>query len=163
LVLDLDETLIHSSGVQLENVAHFLQYEGGFVYKRPDVDRFLAMIRPVFDLFVFTASEQAYADAILDVLCPWIDARHRMYWPSIEDVEGRFRKNLTLFNRGLKKVLLIDDSRVVYSFFPENVLLVKPWRGAPDDNELMTFVTPALEVCEKVTDVRSIIGKLVQR
>jgi import inner membrane translocase subunit TIM50 len=163
LVLDLDETLIHSSGAGLENATHFLEYEGGFIYKRPDVDLFLATIRSMFDLFVFTASERPYADAILDIMCPWIDPPHRLYRPSVEEVGGKFRKDLTLFNRGLNKVMLIDDSRDVHSFFPENVLLVKPWRGDPDDRELMAFVMPILEVCEKATDVRSIIRKLAQR
>lgn len=62
LVLDLDETLVHSSfkpinnadfiiPVEIENVVHSV-----YVLKRPGVDEFLKRLGPQFEIVVFTAS-----------------------------------------------------------------------------------------------------------
>lgn len=76
LVLDLDETLVHSSfkpipdpsfvlDIELEGVTHKV-----FVRKRPGVDYFLKQVAKSFEVVIFTASLAKYADPLLDILDP---------------------------------------------------------------------------------------------
>jgi RNA polymerase II subunit A small phosphatase-like protein len=137
--------------------------DGLLIYKRPHVDYFLSAVRELFDLFIFTASERPYADPILDKLCPFIDERHRLYGPCVEEIDGKFRKDLTVFNRGLNKVFMIDDNVGVHSFFPDNVILVKAWEGELNfaDTELRDIL-PVVQACAGVPDVRAVIRKLAK-
>lgn len=81
LVLDLDETLIHSlsrrnssilnksTGATVEvklNTTGLTQLY--YIYKRPHVDEFLSLVRHWFNLVVFTASIQDYADPVINYL-----------------------------------------------------------------------------------------------
>jgi Dullard-like phosphatase family protein len=156
LCLDLDETLIHSSTFRLDR-APFLHFDGYFVYKRPHVCDFLREVFSLFDIFIFTSSEKSYADTILKSLCPYIGERYRRYSGSCDFVNGRLRKNIGNFNRGLNKVILVDDNREVQSFYPENVILLDPWTGRRDDNVLMESLLPLLQRCEEEPDVRPVI------
>lgn len=74
LVLDLDETLVHSSfkpipdpsfvlDIELDGVTHKV-----FVRKRPGVDYFLKYVAKSFEVVIFTASLAKYADPLLDIL-----------------------------------------------------------------------------------------------
>lgn len=81
LVLDLDETLIHSLSrynssiltkhqgvtveVRLNNSSLTTLYH---IYKRPHVDEFLAIVRHWFNLVCFTASIKEYADPVINYL-----------------------------------------------------------------------------------------------
>jgi len=76
LVLDLDETLVHSSfkpvpnpdfiiSIELENVMHKV-----YVRKRPGVDHFLKAVGERYEVVIFTASLAKYADPLLDILDP---------------------------------------------------------------------------------------------
>jgi Dullard-like phosphatase family protein len=163
LVLDLDETLIHSSGNKLPNLTPFVEFDELVIYKRPQVDDFLDLVDSKFDIYIFTSSEKPYADAILNVVRPSIDEKHRLYSTSVDEVNGKFHKDLTLFNRDLKSVILIDDNYGYYSFFPENTILVPAWKGDLCDFSLMCYVYPILEQCLAAPDVRSVISKLDQK
>eukprot|EP00747_Dinoflagellata_sp_TGD_P084945 gnl/TRDRNA2_/TRDRNA2_162715_c0_seq4.p1 gnl/TRDRNA2_/TRDRNA2_162715_c0~~gnl/TRDRNA2_/TRDRNA2_162715_c0_seq4.p1 ORF type:complete len:263 (-),score=59.51 gnl/TRDRNA2_/TRDRNA2_162715_c0_seq4:84-818(-) len=72
LVLDMDETLIHSSfrnthgadiviTVELEGESHHV-----FVLKRPGVDEFLVRVAELYEVVVYTASMATYANPLLD-------------------------------------------------------------------------------------------------
>jgi len=76
LVLDLDETLVHSSfrpvpgpdfiiSIELDGVTHRV-----YVQKRPGVDHFLEEMGSKFEVVVFTASLDKYANPVLDILDP---------------------------------------------------------------------------------------------
>ncbi|VEU22462.1 DEKNAAC103595 [Brettanomyces naardenensis] len=81
LVLDLDETLIHSLSrynssiltrnkgvtveVRLNNSGLTTLYH---IYKRPHVDEFLGIVRHWFNLVCFTASVKEYADPVINYL-----------------------------------------------------------------------------------------------
>lgn len=74
LVLDLDETLVHSSfepvsqahyviPINIEGVVHNV-----FVIKRPGVDEFLKRVAEHYEIMIYTASLSKYADPLLDKL-----------------------------------------------------------------------------------------------
>ena len=76
LVLDLDETLVHCSVESIQNAdLTFPVYHGGSEYKiharkRPHMDAFLKAVSSKFEVVIFTASQKAYAEKLLDLLDP---------------------------------------------------------------------------------------------
>lgn len=76
LVLDLDETLVHSSfkPIMYPDFIIPVEIEGRivdvYVLKRPLMDDFLTAVGKAFEVVVFTASLSKYADPLLDLLDP---------------------------------------------------------------------------------------------
>ncbi len=76
LVLDLDETLVHSSFKPVPNSDYTLEIgvDGTlynvYVLKRPGVDEFLERVSQCYEVVVFTASLPQYANPLLDLLDP---------------------------------------------------------------------------------------------
>ena len=80
IILDLDETLIHSDldniYTQHDTILYFDSYEDGIEEKdiaipliiRPGMYKFLEFLSNNFEVFVFTASCKSYADVILDYI-----------------------------------------------------------------------------------------------
>ncbi len=72
LVLDLDETLVHSQFNQIKNPDYIIpvDIEGNtcniFVQKRPGVDLFLKTMSQYYELVIFTASLSKYADPLMN-------------------------------------------------------------------------------------------------
>ena len=75
LILDLDETLVHSSfkpfytkpDIYLK-IQYRNEYHNVYVLKRPNVDNFLYQMSKLFNIVVFTASIPEYANPLLDRL-----------------------------------------------------------------------------------------------
>ena len=73
LILDLDETLVHSI-VDYNLKAHIkippssILIKQGYSIKRPHVDSFLDTLAIDFEVIVFTAGLQHYADPLIDKL-----------------------------------------------------------------------------------------------
>jgi CTD small phosphatase-like protein 2 len=68
-VLDLDETLIHY--VEVGDEGHFLV--------RPGCSSFLKRMQRKYEVVIFTAAMQDYADWVLDQLDPKGYISHRLY------------------------------------------------------------------------------------
>lgn len=82
----MDETLIHTNEVATPNFeikVPFRSYQGrvgyGFVEVRPHCKEMLKRLSQHFDIIVFTASTQAYADPILDHIDPKRVIQYRLY------------------------------------------------------------------------------------
>jgi RNA polymerase II subunit A small phosphatase-like protein len=106
LVLDLDETLVHSSfkpvddadfsiQVEIENVVHQV-----YVMKRPHVHQFLEAMAESYELVIFTASLSKYADPVLDTLDPQGLISHRLFREHCVHHKGNYVK-VRLFDLGL--------------------------------------------------------------
>ena len=85
LVLDLDETLVHSSfkptvnpdyiiPVDIEGTVHKV-----YVCKRPGVDAFMREMGKLYEIVVYTASLSKYADPLLDRLDQDKVIRYRLF------------------------------------------------------------------------------------
>ena len=85
LVLDLDETLVHSSFKPVPNPDFVIPVEidgvvtDVYVLKRPWVDYFLEQCAARYEIVVFTASLSKYADPLLDFLDPRKTIKHRLF------------------------------------------------------------------------------------
>lgn len=142
LVLDLDETLIHSlakggrmsSGHMVEvklatpmgaavgpgepPAAHGPQHPIlYYVHKRPHCDEFLRKVCKWYRLVVFTASVQEYADPVID----WLEQERkffqaRYYRQHCTLRNDAFIKDLSSVEPNLSKVMILDNSPTSYIF-----------------------------------------------
>ena len=70
MVLDLDETLIH----------YFeMGSEGGHFLVRPGAEKFVKEMSQIYEVVIFTAGMQDYADWVLDQLDPHGYIKYRLY------------------------------------------------------------------------------------
>eukprot|EP00833_Pecoramyces_ruminatium_P001099 jgi/Orpsp1_1/1175131/evm.model.c7180000052740.1 len=133
LVLDLDETLVHSSfkpiaqpdyviPVQIENQVHNV-----YVLKRPGVDEFLRAMGEIYEIVIFTANLKKYADPVLDTLDKYKVVRHRLFREACIHYKGNYVKDLSQLGRNLKHVIILDNSPASYIFHPTNAIPVTSW------------------------------------
>eukprot|EP01103_Thecamoeba_quadrilineata_P012760 TRINITY_DN3373_c0_g1_i1.p1 TRINITY_DN3373_c0_g1~~TRINITY_DN3373_c0_g1_i1.p1 ORF type:complete len:231 (-),score=21.66 TRINITY_DN3373_c0_g1_i1:64-756(-) len=164
LVLDLDETLIHSSFKEIQNSDIFISIEVDtcqyniHVLKRPHVDLFLKCVSEWYEVVVFTASLSKYADAVLDKLDVNKVVTHRLFRESCVNHMDNYIKDLGLLGRDLNGVIIIDNSPVSYMSQPENAVPVKSWFDDKEDSELLELI-PLLESLSRADDVRKEIAK----
>ena len=136
LVIDLDETLIHSlakggrmsSGHMVEvKLASAVGFGGTtlgpqhpilyYVHKRPHCDDFLRKVCKWYNLVVFTASVQEYADPVID----WLEQErkyftNRFYRQHCTFRNGAYIKDLSSVEPDLSKVMILDNSPLSYVF-----------------------------------------------
>lgn len=113
LVLDLDETLVHSSFSSLPCDINFSliledQTFNIFVLKRPGVDRFLKMCCELFEVVIFTASLEEYASPLIDILDKERKVPYRLYRDSCSVVNNSYVKDLSRLGRDINNVIIID-------------------------------------------------------
>lgn len=162
LVLDLDETLVHSSfkpmpnadfiiPVEIDNVLHHV-----YVAKRPGVDTFLKRMGDLFEIVVFTASLAKYADPVLDLLDTNRVVKYRLFREACSNHMGNYVKDLGRLGRKLQWTIIIDNSPASYIFHPENAVPIGSWFDDPQDTELLDLI-PFLEAVTQVDDVCQIL------
>lgn len=114
LVLDLDETLIHSSPDPLPGwdfTVPFVAEEGPqlrYVKKRPGLDLFLSRVCALFEVIIFTASTQNYASSVIDKIDPNRLIHSRLYREACILRPDGFVKDLRRLNRDLHRVIIVD-------------------------------------------------------
>lgn len=163
LILDMDETLIHSADDPPDDkeISYFPVGDPIFyVYKRPGLDKFLKFCCRKFDTFIFTSGEREYAEPILNHICPFIDDNHRLYRDLCETNTGKVKKNLSIFQRPKKDLILIDDNIAAIENNPQNAIRIRRWRSNKNDKFLTCWLPPILEKCANTDDVRTIISKV---
>jgi len=150
LVINLDDTLIHSSWDKEHGWRHG---------KRPGVDYFLAYLSQFYEIVIFTSQSFANALPILDKLDPYQYAMYRLYREATRYENGQYIKDLSHLNRDLSKVIIMDSNPAAFSKQPENGIALKPWQGQPNDNGLLEYI-PFLEAVAltNVEDVRPVLA-----
>ncbi|KAL3616948.1 hypothetical protein CASFOL_039342 [Castilleja foliolosa] len=165
LVLDLDETLVHSKLDRCDDAdftfSVFLDMKEHTVYvkQRPHLMTFLKRVAEMFEIVVFTASLSIYAKQLLDILDP--DGKiisRRAYRESCTISDGNYTKDLTILGVDLAKVAIIDNSPQVFRLQVNNGIPIKSWFNDPTDTALISLL-PFLETLVDVDDVRPIIAR----
>ena len=181
VVLDLDETLVHSifhNGQdtlyrQAENrkaarggrVPSFnLKLADGdavTVNKRPKLAEFLKAMETEFHAQVFTAALSCYAEPVLNRLDPKRTIfKRRLYREGCTPTgTGAFAKDLNLHFKDLSRVVLVDNNPVSLMRQPDNGLLVPSFFDDPQDDVLPT-VLDFLRQLAKEKDIRPVIRKM---
>ncbi|KAI3355290.1 hypothetical protein L3Q82_018145, partial [Scortum barcoo] len=165
VVIDLDETLVHSSFKPISNADFIVPVEIDgtvhqvYVLKRPHVDEFLQKMGELFECVLFTASLAKYADPVADLLDQWGVFRARLFRESCVFHRGNYVKDLSRLGRELSKVIIIDNSPASYIFHPENAVPVQSWFDDMTDTELLDLI-PLFEGLSKEEDVYSRLQSL---
>ncbi|KAE8149676.1 NIF-domain-containing protein [Aspergillus avenaceus] len=150
LVLDLDETLVHSSFKVLERADFTIpveiegQYHNIYVIKRPGVDQFMKRVGELYEVVVFTASVSKYGDPLLDQLDIHNVVHHRLFRDSCYNHQGNYVKDLSQVGRDLRDTIIIDNSPTSYIFHPQHAIPISSWFSDAHDNELLDLI-PVLE------------------
>jgi len=131
LVIDLDETLVHSSFKPIENADFIVPVEidGSlhkvYVLKRPHVDEFLKRMGQIYECVLFTASLAKYADPVADLLDTGNIFNARLFRESCAFYRGNYVKDLSRLGRDLNRVIIVDNSPASYIFHPDNAVSIK--------------------------------------
>eukprot|EP00521_Asterionellopsis_glacialis_P009180 CAMPEP_0195286060 /NCGR_PEP_ID=MMETSP0707-20130614/3663_1 /TAXON_ID=33640 /ORGANISM="Asterionellopsis glacialis, Strain CCMP134" /LENGTH=429 /DNA_ID=CAMNT_0040345653 /DNA_START=143 /DNA_END=1432 /DNA_ORIENTATION=+ len=168
LVLDLDETLVHCTVEKVHDadlvfpvVFHGAEYQV-HVRLRPYLFEFLESVSQKFEVVVFTASQQVYADKLLDRIDPERKyIQHRMFRESCLAVEGNYLKDLHVCGRDLTKTVLVDNSPHAFGYQVDNGIPIESWFDDLQDNELMKL-DAFLKTLHGEPDVRKCVRERFQ-
>ena len=164
LILDIDETLIHSSEKQLDRIPDF-KLDEYFVYIRPGLEEFILSCSKLFNLAIWTASSSEYAREVIKNIFP-------------DDLQLEFvftgercllKRNLDLdvieIFKPLKKVkrkgfsfdniLIVDDIPETFKYNYGSAILVKKYQGEDNDTELFLLLK-YLEMISSEANLRTI-------
>ena len=167
LVLDLDETLVHSQfgafnipsdvviNIEIENELHEIH-----VLIRPGVKEFLEKMSKLYEIVIFTASISKYAGPLLDILDKEKFCSFRLFREHCTLINSSFVKDLKKLGRDLKNIIIVDNSPLAYLLNSDNGLPILTWFDDKYDQELYK-ITPVLEFLSEVPDVREYINKMV--
>lgn len=185
LILDLDETLIHSLSrgsprsfnnssslhmieIKLNNISTLY-----YVHKRPYCDFFLKEMSKLYELQIFTASVKEYADPIID----WLESnivdfksptqqQNRVFTKRYYRNDCTYRpgvgyiKDLSQFfprEEDLRNVIILDNSPVSYALHENNAVMIEGWINDQSDRDLLNLL-PMLHSLSICIDVRYILG-----
>ncbi|XP_076306461.1 CTD nuclear envelope phosphatase 1A-like isoform X1 [Tachypleus tridentatus] len=173
MVLDLDETLIHS---QHDGVIRNMVKPGTppdfvlkvtidrhpvrfFVHKRPHVDFFLDIVSRWFELVVFTASMEVYGAAVADKLDNNKGILRKRYYRQHCTLDyGSYTKDLSAITDDLSSIFILDNSPGAYRAYPDNAIPIKSWFSDPTDTALLNLL-PFLDALRFTSDVRSVLSR----
>lgn len=178
LVLDLDETLVHSQNNNPNIIKHRSQpdfilrvhIERGqepvkfYVNKRPHVDYFLDVVRQWYDIVVYTASIEQYGTQVINVLDNKRGIFKRRFFRQhcVVDSMNQYTKDLSMILPDMSSVFIIDNSPTAYKNFPDNAIAVPTWYSDRSDTWLLNLL-PFLDGLRFCNDVRTILSRHRQR
>jgi CTD small phosphatase-like protein 2 len=171
LILDLDETLIHSDldfvlkdkNINYDKILYFDSDEEKNIplplIIRPGIYEFLDYASENFDLVVFTASDQDYADTIIN----YIEKekkyfKMRLYRNNCIFIEpGLYIKDLRIFNswKKMEDIIIIDNSLFSFANQLNNGILITSFFDDKDDT-FLNNVKDYLEYIKNEKDIREI-------
>ena len=155
-LFDLDETLVHCTGDINKSQESNIEYQhcidvilpGNKETKvginiRPFWKKTLNLIKKYYHIVAYTASHQAYADAVLNFMDPTNKYfKYRLYRNncSLVDIEGNkfYVKDLDIFDEhyDLKDIILIDNSVLSFIYHLENGIPIVPYYNEDKDGSL---------------------------
>ena len=153
LVLDLDETLVSF---------RFDDNNQGILKMRPGLKKFLAEVNKKYEVVVFTAGTQEYADPILDIIEK--DEKFfvkRLYRQHAVIINNIYVKDLTKLGRDLSKIIIIDNMPQNFLLQKDNGIFIKNFFGQDqNDTALIDLIPILLNIASKPNnDVRKELKK----
>ncbi len=154
--MDLDETLVHYEESEGEGRVNF----------RPFLDHFLSQMAKYYEIVIFTAAIQEYADPILNHIDPENKIiLKRLYRQHTESIDNLYNlKDLSILNGDLKKTIIIDNIPENFTKQRANGIYIKSWYSDTTDTALKDLI-PVLKdiaLC-KTPDVREYLKDFKQK
>ena len=173
LVLDLDETLIHSyfdcSSPRKPDLSYDIFIENKKIHVdsivRPGAGEFLESVSGLFEIVVFTASLSEYANPLLDFIDKNKKCKHRLYREHCcsfnNGFTNSFTKDLKKLDRNMKNLIIIDNNPKSYMLNKDNGVPIKTWVEDVNDRELYKIIPYLIFLgSEKVKDVRPFLKQV---
>ena len=164
MIFDLDETLIHcneNSSLKSDIILP-IQFPNGQTIEaginiRPYTLQCLKELANFYEIIVFTASHNCYANVVLNYLDPKNELiQHRLFREHcIQTEEGIFIKDLrVLDNRSLDDILIIDNAAYSFGFQLDNGVPILPYYDNKDDRELvnLTNYLKGVKDCKEIRE-----------
>lgn len=162
LIFDMDETLIAAkfndsipAGFETTFKFPFKDTEIS-VRMRPYVLDSLEKLATLYELVVFTAGEQEYADNILDHIDPEKRIfKKRLYRQDCVLLDGFYIKDLEIIlDRNRKDMIIVDNSILSFAFDLDNGVPINSFIGNEEDDRELLYLYSFLEEAASVEDVR---------
>ena len=170
LVLDLDETLVHSTTkkafpnrkniilhMKIRNINYTI-----YVILRPFLEVFLHEMSLCYDLYIFTASLSHYSKNLIEIIDKNKVIKQVLNRENCKFIKGLYLKDLSIFKRDLKDIIIIDNNPLSYTLNKNNGIPIPSWIDDPNDKELIKLI-PIMKYLSKVTDVRPVINKIINK
>ena len=141
LVLDLDETLIHFKPNPNSD-------SSGKIMIRPFLYDFLKSVRTYYELIIFTAATEDYANPIINAIEKdekYFD--HRLYRIHTTIIDNDFVKDLSKLGRDLNRTIIVDNMKQNYKNQPDNGITIRPFWGKDVED---TALVDLLDILEKI-------------
>lgn len=145
LILDLDETMIHSTESRLLHPEDIL-FDQYFVYKRPFLDQFLIDISQHYTVGIWSSAGDLYVQTIAEKIKPpgvdfafvWGLSRCTLKRDVERDIFEYEKKLSRLKNKGysMESMLIVDDTREKSRSNYGNAIYISEFTGNRDDVEL---------------------------
>ena len=155
-LFDLDETLIHCTGEIKSNDTE-KKYQNSIYITLPNKKRVqvglnirpywkeaLDMISNKYNIVIYTASHNSYADAVLNFMDPEKKySKYRLYRSNCvqANVDGVkfYVKDLSTFdkNYNLKNIIIVDNSVLSFAYHLDNGIPIVPYYDSDEDGELL--------------------------
>jgi RNA polymerase II subunit A small phosphatase-like protein len=160
LILDIDETLIHTDSAPIEYEKHLdfdFKFKGNsskslyYTKKRPYLDEFLKFAFENFNVAIWTAAGAEYAEEILKGI--GLDKSKLKFFYTQENCTIKLSydysdyygvKNLNKLKKkgyDLNRVLIVDDKSETAVNNYSNLIQVKPFTDDLDDSELLKLIS----------------------
>ena len=154
LILDLDETLVHFK-VNPDNESE------GVLRVRPGIVEFLDSIDKYYELIVFTAATQEYADLLIDAVEEnKIYFEHRLYRQHTVIIGNDFVKDLSRVGRPLDKIAIVDNMPQNFRLQKENGINIKAfWGEEVYDTALIDLAPILINIAKEGGDIRDGLAK----
>ncbi|CAG9335989.1 unnamed protein product [Blepharisma stoltei] len=154
LVLDLDETLVH----------YYETNNEGRVLVRPGCEEFLKGVSEWYEVVIFTAGLQDYADWVIDQIDPHKYVNHRLYRQHAMAHGQSFVKDLDKLGRDISRVIIVDNVAENFQLHPKNGIFIKSWFDDISDTALYELLPVLTQVSKKcVKDVREALRELKEQ
>ena len=162
LVLDIDETLIHSSKNSLGIEHDFKIGNFYYVYTRPGLKEFISFALDNFNVAVWSSASFNYVEAMVNEIFPNPD-KLKFYWASnrctmrysFEHQEWYDIKDLKKVGRigyNKERILIVDDTPAKSERNYGNAIHMQPFTGDQNDRYLYMLV----EYLKTIKDIKNV-------
>lgn len=140
------------------------------LYIRPGAQDFIKEMAKHYELVVFTASKQVYANKVIDIIDPDRHIAHRLYRESCVEHKSRdfehrnasyWVKDLSRLSRFIDDIVIVDNSPAAYIYQKENALPISSWTGGKDDCELYKYINMLKMMAKFEIDIKYVVLNIV--
>ena len=138
LILDLDETLMSFE---------YSNKNEGYSHIRPHLGEFLNVVHNYYEIIIFTAATQNYADPILDLIekNSGVYFNYRLYRQHCSIYNNNFIKDISKIGRDLKYCIIVDNMSQNFKLQKDNGILIKSFWGADNNDKALLELAKILK------------------